>query len=266
MIYTGFENGMFIGYSNPSPGELYIEDNGNMSCPEFNITSRCRATYGGDSTSTITGQISGGMTFAKVYDPRLRVWYTDSMEGGSVWTDPYAFAEYNVLGVTAATQIITDNGQVIGVFGTDYTLNSIETVLINEVEDNEDFVLFIVDNKGLLIAASISGVAVDADLNQVPANASSIEIINKISKYIEEEVGGWIAANGTVLTVDITGEGLYWAQSTELTDEYGLHWHVVVAELVSCDIGYFTPPTYKSTDCKECIHGAECPGGMPYNI
>lgn len=117
MIYAGFENGMSIGYSNPSPGELYLEANGNNSCPDWNITVRCRAIYGGNATNPVTGQIAGPMTTAQVYDPRLRPWYIISMEKGNVWSDVYAFAEYHVLGITAATQITTANGEVIGVFG-----------------------------------------------------------------------------------------------------------------------------------------------------
>jgi hypothetical protein len=122
MVYYGFENGMFIAYAEPTPGKLYFEPNGNNSCPDWNITSHCREYYGGNSTNPITGRKAGRITEASYYDPRWRPWYIDSMAGGSIWTAPYVYAEGggSVVGITAAQQIITNNGEVIGVIGTGY--------------------------------------------------------------------------------------------------------------------------------------------------
>jgi hypothetical protein len=110
---------MFIAYSTPFPGVYHIESSGNMSCPAYGIEKRCRKSYAGNSTNKVTGKIDGPSTRGRVYDPRVRVWYTDSVAaGGSVWTAPYVFTNYGVLGVTAAQPIITHDKKFIGVIGT----------------------------------------------------------------------------------------------------------------------------------------------------
>mmetsp|Transcript_38171 Transcript_38171/g.49396 ORF Transcript_38171/g.49396 Transcript_38171/m.49396 type:complete len:453 (-) Transcript_38171:2219-3577(-) len=111
---------------------------------------------------------------------------------------------------------------------------------------------------------------------------SSYPLIANVAQKIERNqdnngIGGWIAANGTIFTSQIDGKGLYWAQSTELTDDYGLHWHVVLVEQVSCEVGYyilnkeqiFTTNNNEEGGggggtrvvCDACPRGAECVGG-----
>jgi serine/threonine protein kinase/membrane protein implicated in regulation of membrane protease activity len=268
VIYAGFENGMFIGYGTPAPGKLYFELNENSTCYEDDgdEIKPCWRIYLGNSTDETTGKIAGPPTITGKYDPRGRPWYTKSLSTGSIWTDPYIFADYGVLGITAAIQLETDEGEIIGVGGADYQLGSLQTVLVEMVEGYDDLLIFIVDNSGNMMAASVPGASITDDLEQIVANESSVAVISAIANHIEKPrnaggLGGWVAANGTVMTIDVDGEGLYWAQSTELTDAYGLHWHIVVSELVSCDQGFFSPPEYKETECKECPEGGFCPGG-----
>ena len=45
-----------------------------------------------------------------------------------------------------------------------------------------------------------------------------------------------------------------------------MHWHIVVAELVSCDVNFYTPKEFKDTlidnddTCKECPNELQCDG------
>jgi len=264
MAYLGFENGMFIGYSTPSPGSLTFMSNGNHSCPKWNITSRCRSVYGGNSTDPVTGEISGESTSAFTYDPRWRPWYTESMtQGGSVWTDPYIYSDEITIGLTAARQIVSNSDQILGVVGTDFTLASIEIEL--SVIALEDMFIFIVDQFGKMIAASVSGISVDG-AKQLYANATNHPLVSNIALHIEKDalvdggLGGWSHANGTVFSINIDQKGLHWVQVVDLTDEHNLKWHVVIVETASCEYGYY--PGEK--ECLACPSGAECVGGTTY--
>jgi hypothetical protein len=134
-------------------------------------------------------------------------------------------------------------------------LSAIEDELNSIVEDYDGITIFIVDNEGYLIAASIAGISVDANFNQIRANVSSSSVISEAAKVVDGV--GWSTADATIFAIDVEREGLHRAQSLELVDDYGLHWHLVVVELVSCDVG-----TYPATsNCKKCPNGAECVGG-----
>mmetsp|Transcript_38184 Transcript_38184/g.49414 ORF Transcript_38184/g.49414 Transcript_38184/m.49414 type:complete len:131 (-) Transcript_38184:2495-2887(-) len=123
MVYYGFENGKFVAYTAPYPGYYVFMNDGNSSCPGWGVDIRCRKSYKEDSTDPVTGEIVGPVTAVRTYDPRWRPWYTGSQaDQTSVWTSPYVFASYGVLGVTAASPLITDSGEFIGVVGADYTL------------------------------------------------------------------------------------------------------------------------------------------------
>jgi hypothetical protein len=126
-IVAAYVPGMFIGYASPlktvsyphvRAGKVQFQPSGNHSCPEWNITYRCMEFFGGNSTDSTTGKIIGPSVIARTYDPRKRPWYISSMEEDSIWTPPYVFAITQQLGITAARQVVTNEGKVIGVIGT----------------------------------------------------------------------------------------------------------------------------------------------------
>jgi hypothetical protein len=263
IIYYGFENGRFISYSNPSSGgQLTFMKDANNSCIEWNITSRCREFYGGNSTDPFTGIISGPITDAKEYDPRRRPWYIDSLSRGSVWTDPYLFADELTMGITAAQKIITYNGELLGVIGSDCSFATIEAELSRLTSVNDDVFIFIADCEGKLIATSKPGLSLDDNNNPIKANSSAEPLVSEVSLMIEQDeseggLGGWENSNGTIFSIGIENKGLYWVEALELNDEYGLHWHVVIVELAWCDEGFY-PGDF---ECKLCPSGADCVGG-----
>ena len=267
-IFAGFENGKFLGYDAPVPLSVFSMRDENASCP--GIPVRCRSTYRG-VTDEVTGRADGKSSLSVPYITQQRPWYVNSMMDGDVWTDPYVFASDASLGITAARRIETDAGQVLGVIGVDYKLSSLDAVLALD-ENAYQGLIFVTDQKGTLVASSVAGVTVDSATNsQVQAVECPDTVIAAVSQSIVASQekgggGGWVSANRTVLTVDVSSKGLYWAQNHILID-HGLQWNVVVVEAVVCDRGFYpTLSGYDATavtgaDCLECPEGAICLGG-----
>jgi hypothetical protein len=260
-IYVGFTNAKFLGYKGPPPLGLFYQRDANMSCPS--VPRFCRETYkSASSTDQVTGRLIGPPTLRKVYDTRLRPWYRGSMARGDIWSDPYPFASNSELGISAARRLITASGKLLGVIAVDYKLSTLAKSLY--VAD-DDFLAFVVDKDGVLIASSAFGAAVDGFNNRVVAVDSPNPVIAATAAAIYSE-GGWISANGTIQTVEIPGnKGLVWAQS-QVIQSYGLVWHIVVTQVVRCDRGFYVPVAFKDTECLPCPTGAVCLGGttLPY--
>ncbi|WP_299863773.1 cache domain-containing protein [uncultured Roseobacter sp.] len=64
------------------------------------------------------------------YDPRTRLWYqTASAERASIWTDPYIFFTSQTPGITAASPVFRESGQIQGVVGVDIGIEAISEFL-----------------------------------------------------------------------------------------------------------------------------------------
>ena len=56
-----------------------------------------------------------------LFDPRLRPWFQQAAEAGKqIWTDPYIFFTSRQPGITAATPVSNENGEIIGVVVQDH--------------------------------------------------------------------------------------------------------------------------------------------------
>jgi len=74
-------------------------------------------------------------------------------------------------------------------------------------------------------------VSADGTSLMLAANSS-----HRVIKAVAQEVnarGGWATTAGQVYTVDVPSLGLHWFQQLNLTDRYGLRWHVAVAQVGS---------------------------------
>jgi hypothetical protein len=208
-------------------------------------------------------------TYAFAYDPTVRPWYIQALATGAGWTDPYVFAGNGMVGITATAPLYNSDGShILGAVAADYELGTLATLLEAAVSGSEDqFTLFIVDADGFMIAASVAGITSVNDV-RVKANMTSDAIVAASASTILEKHGSWSAASGIETTVSVpSGDGLYWALSTELTETHGLTWHVVVAERVDCDKGYFQYEHVKTGSvCSKCPDGKNCLGlnHLPY--
>lgn len=278
-VYAGFENGMFIGYKGPSPIQYVEMLNGNSSCPGNDMTIRCRRSFE-NATDQTTGEVIGLPSLYITYDPRYRPWYMQSLDSidGDIWTAPYVFASNGELGITATKRIESSTGQILGIAGVDYKLSTLDDALaeqeIKSALDTNEYVTYVVQSDGYMIASSVYSASVrevNGTNTQVLSYNSSNVIIATTSQFIDKPIingggGGWASSNGTVLTIPIEGYGLYWTQVRRIENDYGLSWYVVVVELVSCDLGYYSPPIYTNKDCVRCPTGGICEGGssLPY--
>lgn len=260
-IYLGFENGKHFGYKLLDEVILFYMASGNASCPEHGIDMRCRYTYS-NSTSQVNGKAIGPPTLYETYDPRYRPWYIAAQDG-KLWSEPYVFAEDEELGITAVRPILSETNQFLGVFAVDYDLSTIDSTLYDLISasggDDTDYVVFVVESNGKMIASSIAGTSVDTS-NGTPTQVSAVDcdvdVIAGVSQAVmspqsEGGGGGWASANGTILIVEVEGKGRYWAQSQRVSNAYDLHWYVVVAEPVNCDVGYYVPPGNVLAGCEE---------------
>ena len=126
--------------------------------------------------------------------------------------------------------------------------------------------VFIVDTEGLMISASVPDITTVGN-QRVRAKESRNAVVAATANKVEEEYGSWSDASGIEVAVSVPGGyGLYWTMSTELAESHGLTWHVVVAERIDCDIGYYQKQDGKGNVCKKCPRGKTCQGGatLPY--
>jgi hypothetical protein len=107
---------------------LYVQS-GNASCPNWEDPQvpgrgnpqleRCLQLFFTTTDST-TGKPNGPPGRVDWYDPRLRDWYKmiiDKGEGGAQWSEIYVFNEDSSAGITAAKEMRTATGDLLGVFG-----------------------------------------------------------------------------------------------------------------------------------------------------
>jgi hypothetical protein len=126
-----FENGKILGYFAPLPGSVFYVKSGNASCPNWPAPApgkgnyqleRCRQVFS-TTTDPITGKATGPPDYVDWYDPRLRPWYTEIVDkGGAHWSEIYVFVSEGSStaassGITASREILTANGDFLGVFG-----------------------------------------------------------------------------------------------------------------------------------------------------
>jgi len=264
-LMAGFSDGKFIAYAQSLSTS---QSDGTLLAQE---SSDHLLLYYENSTHPITGKINGPQSSNQTYDCTQRPWYLKALEYGNSWSDPYAFIDDGALGLTAVVPMVTASGQLLGIAGVDYRLVVLDEYLNSLVVDSV-FTIFIVESSGLMIASSVSGAAVSG-VNQVRANSSNVQVIQSVALKVQSEFGdNWTRADGVVMTVDAGTEGLYFAQSQELSDGFGIVWHIVVAETVSCDTGFYISAKSGSrlsndaSVCDPCERGAECVGGgyLPY--
>jgi hypothetical protein len=264
-IYAGFEDGKHFGYRNKDQIVLYYMESGNSSClPQYGLEMRCRYVYQ-NATNQINGQPSRPAMFFDKYDPRYRPWYI-AAQNGKLWSEPYVFAEgdgaVGILGITAVRQILSQTDQFLGVFAVDYDLSTIDDALYELVYgsggDDTEYVVFVVEASGKLISSSDRGASVVVLADDTPQQAVALNCTNDVIARATEVIlspqsegggGGWASANGTVLIVEVAGKGRYWIQSQKVENAYDLHWYLVVAEPINCDVGFYVPPGNTLAGC-----------------
>lgn len=275
----GFHGYMKDSTTSNSPGVVVSMNSSNSTCVDnaqgMQIVHSCRRIYQG-STDPVSGQIIGPASSVSKYDPRIRPWYLAGIAstGGKAWSPPYVFASApEGVGITAACAVKSAAGQFLGVIGADFRLSTLDSFL--EKSATEDDTIFVVDSGGILISTSTPGLSVKASV-RVSATECDDALIRAAAIAVESpEVGGWQSISVSYpFAIDVYGKGLYWVNSKEFTDVYGLHWYFVVVEKVACQKGTYTTTASRAQTanqvvvyadsgkiCQPCPVGAVCIGG-----
>ncbi|WP_299178290.1 cache domain-containing protein [uncultured Neptuniibacter sp.] len=86
------------------------------------------------------------------YDPRTRPWFTKAIgERKQIWTDPYLFFTSKTPGITVASPVFSQQGELIGVVGVDIDLSALSDFL-GYLELSQHASALILNNNGDVIA------------------------------------------------------------------------------------------------------------------
>ena len=86
------------------------------------------------------------------YDPRQRPWYIDAKAKGKlIWTKPYIFYTSQKPGLTAASPVLQEEGELHGVVGVDIEIDEISTFL-SKLKVGKNGMAFILSRNGDVIA------------------------------------------------------------------------------------------------------------------
>ncbi|MEB3232793.1 MAG: ATP-binding protein [Leptolyngbyaceae bacterium] len=178
------------------------------------------------------------------YDPRIRPWYEKAIAAnGPQWSDIYIDFIEDRLKLTLAEPVKDDQGQLLGVIGTDFVLSHIQDFL-GELEVSESGQTFIIDRSGLLIATSTSeplwqSIERDAPNDGTAAveepRLSAIDsphpLIGTTAAYITQRFNQNLSTIETPQSFSFSHpdqkETIY-VQVTPWKDELGLDWLIVI--------------------------------------
>ncbi|WP_299505615.1 cache domain-containing protein [uncultured Roseobacter sp.] len=131
------------------------------------------------------------------YDPRTRLWYIDARaKKQSIWTDPYIFFTSQQPGITAASPVFDELGEIKGVVGVDIGIHAISEFL-SRLNIGESGKALILNENGDVIAHP------DQDLirKRNADNTFSFVNIGEIGDPVARAAFGGLAAN-EVISVD----------------------------------------------------------------
>ena len=102
------------------------------------------------------------------YDPRERTWFKEATFAEKFyWSEPYAFASTNEVGITVSYPFFNQAGEKVKVAGIDFTIASI-TKLLQEESMVIDGSIVIVNAHGDVIASSLPLKGANLKVNQLP--------------------------------------------------------------------------------------------------
>ncbi|MBN2796659.1 MAG: PAS domain S-box protein [Clostridia bacterium] len=173
-----------------------------------------------------TEEISDALAYsfpAGTYDPTVRPFYAPVKENPTFqWTEIYINQdEIKEATITAVVPIITRAGDFVGVAGMDVKLNGIE-LFLREESKKSGGLLYIVDNKGELVASSDDSqifMENDSERRMLARKSENPLIVNSIKSYEDSKAGEYY-------TFELDHQKYFFLNETLLEPD-GLNWHVV---------------------------------------
>ena len=171
------------------------------------------------------------LTILPDYDPRVRPWYRVALAAGKpTWSPIYPEFVTKGLGITAAKPLYDEQGQLLGVLGSDLFFTQVNKFL-HSLEIGKSGETFIIERSGDLVATSTLGqvaITKGEEIERIRAVDSQNHLVSLSAKYLEEKFGNFSQINNTQqLEFDVDGARQF-LQVTPLRDGWGLDWLIVV--------------------------------------
>jgi len=211
MIQLGTEHGDFFGIKIGPDGRLqtFLKDR---------RTAQRLISYDTDSGAE--------QAVIQRYDPRQRPWYTPAARLGQPrWTEVYVSSFGDSTSISATTPVYRANGRLLGVLGTDVSLNDLSALLrhLPLLQEHPSALAYVVDPQGRMLAYSHLEEARPGGKGQILTAAQSHQPLVKASFEALGPLGEAEAAEFSVAQ----GGQRYFGRSTQLRDERGLNWRLV---------------------------------------
>jgi HAMP domain-containing protein len=163
------------------------------------------------------------------FDVRQRPWYQQGkLSKQPVWTDIYRFQEdREVLGISLVQAHYNQQQQFDGVLGVDFILPNLGQMLrrFNPLSTGH---IYIMEHDGTLIASSSAKVPYDASLKRLKATEFDDPLVQRSAALVDATtvtVGPHPPQQSWQFQLN---NQIHYVRSVNLTDAYGLDWHVVV--------------------------------------
>lgn len=220
-VEVGTEKGDFIGLERMEDGAI-------------NLEYKTRRTEG-NSLLTFRLDEQRNRVSRKVrpdYDPRKRPWYKKAIEAGKpTWSGIYPFFSLPVrLGLTAVRPIHDENGNVVGVLGSDLVLTQISQFL-RTLRVGKTGRTFIMEPNGMLVASSSDLPPIVLQGNQmmrIYAFSFGDELIRAASLYLKQTFKTFANIKERYKTSFVLNDQKVLLQAVPTGDRFGLNWISVV--------------------------------------
>lgn len=178
-----------------------------------------------------TGQPTKRLKQKPNYDPRIRPWYkTSVLKGKPTWSEIYTYFASPKLAITAVQPVYGNQGELLGVLGSDLTLSQINEFL-RTLKIGRSGATFIIERSGLLVGNSTAEAPFtlsQGEAKRIAATESSNRLIHSATQYLLEHFGTLNSIqNSQQLDFNWAGQRQF-LQVTPLSDGRGLDWLIVV--------------------------------------
>ncbi|HEY9653520.1 MAG TPA: cache domain-containing protein, partial [Coleofasciculaceae cyanobacterium] len=178
----------------------------------------------------------------KGYDPRNRDWYKAAKEAGEpTWTKIYPFASHPVPGITAATPILDNSGNLRGVLGVDVSLQQINEFL-SSLQISKSGEALILARSGKLVGSSIPDTRFVGSDNKLIDATDNIQpaIVQRTVQHLKDEFGSLDQIDGKqpLSSFKFNGEAQL-VNVSVFKNGQGVNWLIVVVMPESDFLGDF---------------------------
>ncbi|MDF0552631.1 PAS domain S-box protein [Kamptonema sp. UHCC 0994] len=217
-IYYGSVSGDFLLVKRENPPLVYIKDKS---------TDFARKIYRLDSQGNRVELVK-----TDSYDPRTRPWYKAAVRSRqSTWSPIYQFTAMPVLGITPATPIYNENGQLQGVLAIDLTLEQISDFL-RSLKIGKSGQAFIIERSGDIVASSTAElpfVKTAGGQKRLKATSSNNLLIRSAAESLSRQFGNLDQIQEPIhITFNVNSRNQFLTVAP-LADGKGIDWLIVVA-------------------------------------